>query len=228
MWQHLWHLSTILGILGFFCVTTDLYGNYINTVDGRLRKFISSLEIKRSDSIIAAIFGIIAGLLAYGIGVSTVHILLYPLTIAFYTIQHGIDKTTIQYYLPLHHYASLNGYTELRFYLDTFLNRSVFWGSILMLIGLFLSVISVEMISIAVGVELLRAIERITFKHFLLLIGAGLTVAALLIPDSVAERAPPSDRLPSSSLTKPRLFASGSSDDLNFEVSKEHAKNLGR
>jgi hypothetical protein len=32
-------------------------------------------------------------------------------------------------------------------------------------------------------IELLRVIDKITFKHLLLLIGAGLTVAAILIPD---------------------------------------------
>ena len=128
MWQRLWHLSTILAILGFFCVTTDLYGNYINTVDGRLRKFISSSEIKHSNSIIAAIFGIISGLLAYGLVVISVHMLSHPFTVALSTIQHGFDKTTIQYYLPLHYYLRLNQYTEVEFYIETFWNKSVFWG----------------------------------------------------------------------------------------------------
>jgi hypothetical protein len=91
---------------------------------------------------------------------------------------HGIGEAAQHYAAPVHRYAYL-----IEFYFATFVNRSVFFGLILMFIGFTLSVISVEWISIAVGIELLRAIEKITFKHFLLLIGAGLTVAGMLVPE---------------------------------------------
>ena len=172
---------TILEILGFFCVTTDLYGNSINNVDGWLRKIENRLRpssaIKGSEATGITIFSLIVATVGAVLIIIASRMLAKSANVVWQVSQNGIERAAQHYSVPYFRSTDpLRYYYIPRFIIDTVIHVCI-WIAILC-IGLAASVWSFIMMSYVGILGLLRTIESITFKHCLLLIGAGLFLAA--------------------------------------------------